>query len=287
MFYTYVMNTHLTFIKVLKWLFFSLLVTLNYSVNALQIGDKAPNFKASTSQGDIDFYEWSDKQWVILFSHPGDFTPVCTTELATAAILQPEFKKRGVKLIGLSGDSLEDHMEWIPHINRFKNELIKKDNLINNLIQSDEETDVNYPIIADESLEIAAQYDMYHPLAYPNANSIGSPLKETIRSVFVIDNDKKIKTILVYPKNIGRNFDEILRIVDALQLSEKHKVSTPANWQPGDDVIVSNDIPLEDIKDKYDTKEVNFFEDYLKFIDQPEFFEGSEKGKDRAKGKFK
>jgi hypothetical protein len=98
---------------------------------------------------------------------------------------------------------------------------------------------------------------------------------------------KKIKTILVYPKNIGRNFDEILRIVDALQLSAKHKVSTPANWQPGDDVIVSNDIPLEDIKDKYDTKEVNFFEDYLKFIDQPEFFEGSEKGKDRAKGKFK
>jgi len=150
-----------------------------------------------------------------------------------------------------------------------------------------DDTDVKFPIIADEKLQIANLYEMYHPNAFPNSGSLGSPLKETVRSVFIIDPNNIIQTILIYPKNIGRNFKEILRIVDALQVSSKYDVSTPADWLPGDKVIISNEIQNEDIKDKYQTDDVDTFENYLKFIKQPGFFSGSEKGKKRSRGEFK
>lgn len=258
-----------------------------HNLFALQIGDIAPDFDASTSLGKLNFYNWSGNNWVILFSHPSDFTPVCTTELAEVAKLQPHFEKRDVKVLALSSGSVADHLEWIPHINEFKNSLKNNTSLIGIVENLSENTDVRYPIIADEDLSIAMHYGMYHPKAKPNSNSLGSGVKETVRSVFIIDSNKIVQTILVYPKNVGRNFTEIVRIVDALQLSEKHKVSTPANWKMGDPVIVSNDIPTEDIKDKYDTKEVDIFQNYLKLIDQPGFFEGSEKSKERSRGGFK
>ena len=148
-------------------------------------------------------------------------------------------------------------------------------------------TDVDFPLISDEKFEVASLYGMFHPKAKPNLGSFGNIDKATIRSVFIIDPSKIIQTILIYPKNIGRNFDEIIRIVDALQLSEKYNVSTPANWQMGDPVIVSNDIPPENIQEKFDTDGVIFFEDYLKMVDQPGYFGGSKEGKSRTKGNFK
>ena len=254
---------------------------------ANQIGDTAPNFTAMTMKGEINFHAWSNKKWVVLFSHPSDFTPVCTTELAQVAKLQPEFKKRNVKVIALSTDSLEDHNEWIPDINRYKDKIKEKntlDKIINNFSKN---TDVNFPLISDEKFEIASLYGMYHPKAKPNEGSFGNSSKATIRSVFIIDPKKTIQTILIYPKNIGRNFDEIIRIIDALQLSAKYNISTPANWQMGDSVIISNDIPLEDIQEEFNTDGVKFFEDYLKMVDQPGFFGGSNESKARSKGNFK
>jgi alkyl hydroperoxide reductase subunit AhpC len=257
------------------------------SISANQIGDIAPNFTAMTTKGEIDFHKWSDGKWVVLFSHPSDFTPVCTTELAQVAKLQPQFKKRNVKVIALSTDSLEDHNEWIPDINRYKDKIKEKstlDKIINNFSKN---TDVNFPLISDEKFEVASLYGMYHPKAKPNEGSFGNSNKATIRSVFIIDPKKTIQTILIYPKNIGRNFDEIIRIIDALQLSSKYNVSTPANWQMGDPVIISNDIPLEDIQEKFNTDGVKIFEDYLKMVDQPGFFGGSNESKARSKGNFK
>lgn len=256
----------------LKWLIFFLFLSSGNSY-ALQIGDKAPDFDASTTLGDINFYKWSKNNWVILFSHPGDFTPVCTTELASAALLQSEFSKKNTKIIALSADSVEDHLEWIPDINRYKNILLKEKKLISPSKYKNENTDINYPIIADEQLHISYLYDMYHPNAMPNSNSLGSSLKETVRSVFIIDPLKKIQAILIYPKNIGRNFNEILRVLDALQISSKYNVSTPADWLLGDDVIIPNEVLIEDINDKYQTEEVNEFEDYLRFIKQPNFID--------------
>jgi|TARA_B110000259_G_scaffold182843_1_gene227118 alkyl hydroperoxide reductase subunit AhpC len=246
-------------------------------LSANQIGDIAPNFTANTTKGTIEFHNWGKEKWVVLFSHPSDFTPVCTTELAQVAKLQPEFKKRNVKVIALSTDSLEDHNEWIPDINRYKDKIkIKEKSTLDKIISNfSKNTDVDFPLISDEKFEVASLYGMYHPNAEPNTGSFGNASKATIRSVFIIDPSKKIQTILVYPKNIGRNFDEIIRIIDALQLSAKYKVSTPANWKMGDPVIVSNDIALEDIQEKFDTDEVKVFEDYLKMVDQPGFFGGS------------
>jgi alkyl hydroperoxide reductase subunit AhpC len=257
------------------------------SILANQIGDIAPNFTAMTTKGKIDFHNWSDKKWVVLFSHPSDFTPVCTTELAEVAKLQPEFKKRNVKVIALSVDSLEDHNEWIPDINRYKDKIKEKSALDKIITNFGKNTDVDFPLISDEKFEVATLYGMYHPKAKPNQGSFGDLNKATIRSVFIIDPSKTIQTILIYPKNIGRNFDEIIRIVDALQLSAKHNISTPANWQMGDPVIVSNDIPPEDIHEEFDTEEVKIFEDYLKMVDQPGFFGSSKEGKSRSKGNFK
>ena len=260
---------------------FFILFTLQ--ANALQIGDKAPNFKADTTLGELDFYDWSQGQWVILLSHPGDFTPVCTTELAEAAKLQPLLKKKNAKILTLSADSVEDHLEWVEVINNYKNKTTTTDDLKNLLLGIDGDTDVNFPIISDPYLEVATLYGMYHPKALPNASSLGGENKSTIRAVFIIDPKKNIQAMLTYPKNIGRNFSEIVRTLEALQVSSELNVSTPANWEFGDDVIVSNDIPDEDIKEKYEVEEYNVFETFLRSIKQPGHYDGNDARRNRVR----
>ena len=261
--------------------FLSVLLTLQ--VNALQIGDKAPNFKADTTLGELDFYDWSQSQWVILLSHPGDFTPVCTTELAEAAKLQPLLKKKNAKILTLSADSVEDHLEWVEVINNYKNKTTTTDELKNLLLGVEGDTDVNFPIISDPDLKVATLYEMYHPKALPNASSLGGENKSTIRAVFIIDPKKNIQAMLTYPKNIGRNFNEIVRTLEALQVSSELNVSTPANWEFGDDVIVSNDIPDEDIKEKYEVEEYNVFETFLRTIKQPGHYDGNDARRKRVR----
>ena len=259
--------------------FLVILVFICMPLSALQIGDTAPNFNASTTQGKLNFYNWSQNHWVVIFSHPGDFTPVCTTELAQVAYLQPDFESRNVKLLGLSVDSLEDHKEWIPHVNSYKDQIKQELSLENSLnkITSlfDDRPDVNYPIIADTSMDIAKLFDMIHPNANPNESAFGIKHKATIRSVFIIDAEKKIQTILTYPMHVGRNFDEIIRTIDALQVAAKYKVSTPANWQPGDDVIVPTYITNDMIKEHYGTNNFTQYQDYLRMIEHPGFFKGN------------
>ncbi len=186
----------------------------------LRLGDEAPDFRANTTEGPIHFYEWMGDQWVMLFSHPKDFTPVCTTELGYLARLQPEFVKRGCKIIGLSVDSIEDHRRWARDI---------------------EETQgarLNYPLIGDVDLAVAKLYDMIHPNATGDAKSRTAQDNSTVRSVFLIGPDRRIKLLLTYPMSTGRNFDELLRVLDACQLTAEFKVATPANWRPGDKVII-------------------------------------------------
>ena len=256
---------------------------LSLQANALQIGDKAPNFIADSTQGELDFYDWSQNQWVILLSHPGDFTPVCTTELAEAAKLQPLLNKKNVKIITLSADSVEDHLEWVEVINSYKDKTTSTDDLKNLLLGLEGGTDVNFPIISDPDLKVAELYGMYHPKAKPNAGSFGEENKSTIRAVFIIDPKKNIQAMLTYPKNIGRNFNEIVRTLEALQISSKLNVSTPANWEFGDDVIVSNDIPDEDIKEKYEVEEYNVFETFLRTIKQPGYYDGNDARRKRVR----
>ena len=260
---------------------FFILFTLQ--ANALQIGDKAPNFKADTTLGELDFYDWSQGQWVILLSHPADFTPVCTTELAEAAKLQPLLKKKNAKILTLSADSVEDHLEWVEVINNYKNKTTTTDDLKNLLLGIEGDTDVNFPIISDPDLKVATLYGMYHPKALPNASSLGGENKSTIRAVFIIDPKKNIQAMLTYPKNIGRNFSEIVRTLEALQVSSELNVSTPANWEFGDDVIVSNDIPDEDIKEKYEVDEYNVFETFLRTIKQPGHYDGNDARRNRVR----
>lgn len=200
---------------------------------SMRIGDEVPNFTAETTDGTIDFHDWIGDQWAVLFSHPKDFTPVCTTELSTMAGLEPEFNKRNCKIIGLSVDSVEDHKVW------------SKD------IEALEGYAVNYPLIGDTSLDIAKQFDMIHPNASGDLKGRTPADNQTIRSVFVIGPDKKVKAMLVYPMSSGRNFDEILRVVDSCQLTAKHQVSTPANWAVGGDVIISGSVSDEEAKQKY------------------------------------
>jgi len=207
----------------------------------LRLGDIAPDFEAETSQGKIKFHEWLGDSWGVLFSHPADFTPVCTTELGMAANYYPEFKKRNTKIIALSVDGLESHLKWIEDINETQN------------------TTVNFPIIADESKEIANLYDMMHP----NASD-----KFTVRSVFIIGNDKKIKLTLTYPASTGRNFDELLRVIDSLQLTADYSVATPANWKDGDKVVISPAIKDEDIAAKF-PKGYERIKPYLRLTPQP------------------
>ena len=200
---------------------------------ALHIGDDAPDFTAETTEGSINFHQWIGDGWVILFSHPKDFTPVCTTELGYAARLKPDFEKRNCKIIGLSVDSVEDHESW------------SKD------IEETQGHAVNYPLIGDTNLEIAKLYDMLHPNASGEAKDRTPVDNQTVRSVFVIGPDKKVKAMVTYPMSTGRNFDEILRILDSCQLTAKHKVATPVNWKQGEDVIIVPAVSNEEAKEKY------------------------------------
>lgn len=207
----------------------------------LRLGDIAPDFEAETTIGKIRFHEWLGDSWGVLFSHPADFTPVCTTELGTVANYYNEFLKRNTKVIALSVDGLDSHFRWIKDINETQN------------------TTVNFPIIADEDMKIAELYDMIHPKADD---------KFTVRSVFVIAPDKKIKLMLTYPASTGRNFDEILRVIDSLQLTSEYSVVTPANWKEGDDVVISTSIPDHEIPAKF-PKGYQQIKPYLRMTPQP------------------
>ena len=198
---------------------------------SLRINDEAPNFTAQTTQGPIDFHQWIGNQWAILFSHPKDFTPVCTTELGYMARIKPEFDKRNTKVIGLSVDPVTDHKRWA------------KD------IEETQGTAPNYPLIGDPELKISKLYDMLPAEANPGKRTAAD--NATVRTVFVIGPDKKIKLILYYPMTTGRNFDEVLRVIDSLQLTAKHKVATPAQWKQGEDVIIAGSVTDEDAKKTY------------------------------------
>ena len=208
---------------------------------ALRLGDLAPDFKAETTEGTINFHEWLGDGWGILFSHPKDFTPVCTTELGTVAKITGEFKKRNVKVLAVSVDPLDSHKGWINDINETQS------------------CTVSYPIIADPDRTVANLYDMIHPNALDNM---------TVRSVFVIGADKKIKLTLTYPASTGRNFDEILRVVDSLQLTAKHQVATPANWKDGEDCIIVPAVKDEEIPSKF-PKGHRAVKPYLRYTPQP------------------
>ena len=200
---------------------------------ALRIGDEAPNFTAQTTQGAIDFHQWIGNQWAILFSHPKDFTPVCTTELGYMARIKPEFDMRNTKIIGLSVDSVDDHKKWA------------KD------IEETQGAAPNYPIIGDSDFKVAKLYDMLPGSVSGDAKTRTPADNATVRAVFVIGPDKKIKLILMYPMTTGRNFDEVLRVLDSIQLTAKHKVATPANWKQGQDVIIAGSVSDEDAKKQF------------------------------------
>lgn len=208
---------------------------------AVRLGDMAPDFQAETSEGKIKFHEWLGSSWGVLFSHPADFTPVCTTELGAVAKLRAEFDKRNVKVVALSVDGLESHKNWISDINETQH------------------THVNFPMIADPAFEVANLYDMVHP----NASD-----KFTVRSVFVIGADKKVKLTITYPASTGRNFDEILRVIDSLQLTAGYSVATPANWKQGEDVIITMAVKDEDIAAKF-PKGSTRIKPYLRTTPQP------------------
>jgi len=200
---------------------------------ALTIGDTAPDFQAETSEGPISFYDWMGDSWAVLFSHPKDFTPICTTELGYMAKIKPEFDRRGVKVIGLSVDPVAKHGDWAKDI---------------------EETQgyaPNYPIIGDSDFNVSKLYEML-PAGVSGDPADRTPAdNQTVRNVFVIGPDKKIKLVLVYPMTTGRNFDEVLRVIDSLQLTAKHKVATPVNWQQGDDVIIAGSVSNDEAKETY------------------------------------
>ncbi len=208
---------------------------------SLRLGDIAPDFTAETTKGTINFHEWLGNSWGLLFSHPADFTPVCTTELGKTALLKGEFEKRNVKVIAVSVDDLDSHNRWVPDIQEVNG------------------VEVNFPIIADGDRNVATLYDMIHP----NASE-----KATVRSVFVIGPDKKIKLTLTYPASTGRNFQEILRVIDSLQLTANYQVATPADWKDGDDTIVVPAVSTEDAIAKF-PKGVNVVKPYLRYTPQP------------------
>lgn len=190
----------------------------------LRIGDTAPNFTIDTTQGSIQFHDWAKGSWVFFFSHPADYTPVCTTEMGRTAQLAPEFEKRNVKPLGLSTDTVEAHKGWINDVNDTQNTVLE------------------FPIVADKDLEVAQLYDMIHPNESATA---------TVRSVFIIDPNQKVRLIMTYPMTVGRNFNEILRVIDALQTTDRDEVACPADWQPGDSVIIRPTVSDEDAKEKF------------------------------------
>ena len=207
----------------------------------LRLGDTAPNFEASTTQGDINFYHWAGDKWVVLFSHPADFTPVCTTELGTVGRYKQAFEARNVKILAISVDPLEKHVEWIKDIEHTQN------------------TIVDYPLIADPEKKVALLYDMIHQNASDSA---------TVRTVYVISPDKKIKLMIAYPASTGRNFEELLRVIDSLQLTANYSVSTPANWKDGEDVIIIPAIKDEEIASRF-PKGHKVVTPYLRYTPQP------------------
>lgn len=207
---------------------------------AIRLGDIAPNFTAETTEGTIDFHQWQDGDWVVFFSHPKDYTPVCTTELGRTASLKGEFLARGAKAIAVSVDPIEDHRGWAGDIGEVGG------------------TDLNFPIIADPDRTVAQLYDMIHP---------GEGDTSTVRSVFIVDPNHKVRLTLTYPKSVGRNFDEILRVIDALQLTDRAPVSTPADWQPGDRVIVAPTLTTEQARETFG--EVEEIRPYLRWTSQP------------------
>ncbi len=208
---------------------------------SLRLGDDAPNFKANTTEGEIDFYEFLGNSWGVLFSHPADFTPVCTTELGRTALLKEEFAKRNVKVLAVSVDPVDSHLSWRNDINETQH------------------CTVDFPIIADEKRVVSELYDMIHP----NANAT-----MTVRSLFIIGPDKKVKLIITYPASTGRNFHEVLRVIDSLQLTANYSVATPANWEPGQDVIVVPAISTADAIKKFE-KGVKEIKPYLRYTPQP------------------
>lgn len=210
-------------------------------MSTIRLGDEAPNFTAQTTEGEINFHEWLGGSWGILFSHPADYTPVCTTELGAASQYKGEFDLRNVKVVALSVDGLESHKNWIGDINETQN------------------TTVNFPIIADEDRNVSTIYDMIHP----NADN-----KLTVRSVFIIDPDKKVKLIITYPASTGRNFDELLRVIDSLQLTAYHKVATPVNWENGDDCVIVPDVSNKQADELF-PKGYKEIKPYLRMTPQP------------------
>lgn len=208
---------------------------------SIKLGDTAPNFQAVSTAGDIDFYNYLGDSWGILFSHPADYTPVCTTELGVTSKLKSEFDRRDTKVIALSVDGVDDHQNWIKDINETQN------------------TDVQFPIIADENRRISELYDFIHPNASATA---------TVRSLLIIDPEKKVRLIITYPASTGRNFDEILRVLDSLQLVDSHKVATPVNWKKGDDVIIPPTVSTEEAR-KIFPKGVREIKPYLRYTPQP------------------
>jgi len=209
---------------------------------SLRLGDVAPNFKAQTTEGEIDFYEFLGNSWGVLFSHPADYTPVCTTELGKTALLKEEFAKRNVKVLAVSVDPLDKHRGWVNDINETQ------------------QCQVDFPLIADEDRQVATLYDMIHPNASATA---------TVRSLFVIGPDKAVKLTITYPASTGRNFNEVLRVIDSLQLTANHSVATPANWKHGEDVIVVPAVSTEDAIKRF-PKGVRVVKPYLRYTPEPE-----------------
>ena len=215
---------------------------------ALQIGDIAPDFEAQTTEGSIKFHDWVGDSWCVLFSHPKDFTPVCTTELGYMAKIKHEFDQRNVKIVGISVDSVDDHQRW------------KGD------IKEATGAAVTYPMIGDAELTVAKLYDMLPASETPGKRTAAD--NQTVRSVFVIGPDKKVKAMLIYPMSTGRNFDEVLRLLDSVQLTAKHTVATPVNWKPGDDVIIPTAVSDDDAKKKY-PQGFKTLKPYLRVVSQP------------------
>jgi alkyl hydroperoxide reductase subunit AhpC len=217
---------------------------------SLQINSEAPNFTAATTQGTIDFHQWIGDSWAILFSHPKDFTPVCTTELGYMAKLEPEFKKRNCKVIGLSVDPVDKHGEWAKDIEETQGYAVK------------------FPMIGDSDLAVAKLYNMLPATETGSSEGRTAVTNQTVRSVFIIGPDKKIKLILTYPMTTGRNFIEIMRVLDSLQLTSKHKVSTPVNWNNGDDVIIATSVSDDEAKKQY-PQGWKTLKPYLRIVKQP------------------
>jgi thioredoxin-dependent peroxiredoxin len=215
----------------------------------IRLGEDAPDFTAETTEGTIRFHEWIGDHWAILFSHPKDFTPVCTTELGYMARLKPEFDRRNTRIIGLSIDPVSDHKNWV------------KD------IEETQGAAVNYPLIGDPDLTIAKLYDMIHPSASGGGPRTAAD-NATVRSVFIVGPDKKVKAMLVYPMSAGRNFDEVLRLLDALQLNAQHTVATPVNWKPGEEVIIPTSVSDDAAKAKY-PQGFKTVKPYLRYVAQP------------------